>query len=495
MTKPSDLSGEGSQNIPVRYTLGLTGVTMNAMTLMAPGAFVWLLYQVQSAGVVSGFAEIWPGVLFAFLGALLTALSFGELARRYPDAGFRSAYHFAEKVLQDQAHPHNKNLERVGKFATGWAAHLYYWVYPGVIVAFSGILADYLLRQFGYQPTIWGQVILAGGFAAFVGFLALRGITGSSTASVIVNIVQVVTLVIFSGLAIAFRIFNPLHFPTSSWTFPDINMMLFPASFDGVVFQAALAMMLMTGFEASTALGAVSKNPKQDIPRATIIVLIVQGVFVYLLEYLAIGMAYNRQITAAVESSAPVGELSKQIGDVLFSGNGFTLMLVLAFSVIAALLGSALTAINNGVRITFSMALDSEMPDLLGFLDAKYATPYWTVIAISVFSGLVGAFGLLGGLPALMGIVLTVNIGALALYTILCAMTIVSFWKDNQFKVVKHFVFPALGMIVNLGTIGIVFKVGIQQGGVIGQSVLIAFAMAGIWMLFSVAYFFRPKKS
>ena len=71
---------------------GTTGITINAMALTAPGAFLWLLYQVQAAATFGGVADIWPGVLLALLSAMLTAFSFGELARRYPEAGFRSAY-------------------------------------------------------------------------------------------------------------------------------------------------------------------------------------------------------------------------------------------------------------------------------------------------------------------------------------------------------------------------------------------------------------------
>jgi hypothetical protein len=31
---------------PSRATLGLTGLTINAMALIAPGAFLWLTYQI-----------------------------------------------------------------------------------------------------------------------------------------------------------------------------------------------------------------------------------------------------------------------------------------------------------------------------------------------------------------------------------------------------------------------------------------------------------------
>ena len=33
----------------VKPTLGLTGVTMNAMALIAPGAFLWITFQLQAA--------------------------------------------------------------------------------------------------------------------------------------------------------------------------------------------------------------------------------------------------------------------------------------------------------------------------------------------------------------------------------------------------------------------------------------------------------------
>src|SRR5512138_2868337 len=87
---------------PVRKTLGLTGITINAMALTAPGAFLWLLYQAQSAARFDGVADIWPGVLLALMSALLTSLSFGELARKYPEASFRSAYHFADRFFARQ---------------------------------------------------------------------------------------------------------------------------------------------------------------------------------------------------------------------------------------------------------------------------------------------------------------------------------------------------------------------------------------------------------
>jgi len=480
---------------PVRKTLGLTGITINAMALTAPGAFLWLLYQVQAAGSFDGVADIWPGVLLALLSAMLTALSFGELARRYPEAGFRSAYHFADRFFASQTNPRHKSLARVAKFATGWAAHLYYWIYPGVLIAFMGILADYLLRYFGYSPTVYGESLIAASVAAFIGFLALRGITGTTTTSVVLNTIQLTMLVIFGGLAIMFRLTNPGNFSPSEWIHPSVASVLLPHTINGVIFQAALAMILMVGFESSTALGASASNAQRDIPRGTILALIIQGMFSYLVGYFVAGFALNVHIDPVV-SHAPIGDLTLQFGELLLSGYGATLMLFIAFMVVLALLGGALTAINNGVRISFAMALDEEMPDVLGFMHPQYATPYNTVILLSVVSAIIGAAGIIGGLPVLMGIVLASNLGALLLYALLCILTIVTFTGDASFNFLRHVVLPVIGLLVNVGIVVAATTIGLGAGGIITQASMIALGIAGAWLLGSLSYYFvRRNKS
>jgi APA family basic amino acid/polyamine antiporter len=473
---------------PPRKTLGLTGITINAMALVAPGAFAWLLYQAQLAGQASGLGSIWPGVFAALLAALITAFSFGELAQRYPESSLRSAYHFAEQVFRDRSHPLSVGLGRFAKFSTGWAAHLYYWVYPGVMVAFMGILADYLLRQMGYQPTPFGQVILAVAFSAFTGFLALRGITGTTTSSIVINTVQLTTLLFFSILAILFRIINPLQLASHNWTHPNISN-IFKVLPGGLFFQAALAMMLMVGFESVTSLNASAANPKRDIPRAAVLALIIQGAFAYLLVYFSTGLAMNSQITTA-NSRAPLGDLAILLGDNLLKGNGYSLMFVLGFTVVLALLGAMLTATNNGVRISFSMALDAEMPDLLSILHPKYATPYFTVISISITSAVIGSIGILGGLPALIGIILASNLGAFMLYAILGMLTMAAFTGTPAFNWFRHGLLPISGILLNLGLAIFALIFGIGAGGVIAQGCLVAIGISTLWLTINVIYYF-----
>ena len=67
------------QNPPeMKKTLSLLGLTINAMALIAPGAFLWLTYQLQAAQVdpsgVSTAPDIWTGLFLALLLSFLASL-------------------------------------------------------------------------------------------------------------------------------------------------------------------------------------------------------------------------------------------------------------------------------------------------------------------------------------------------------------------------------------------------------------------------------------
>lgn len=487
-----------------RKTLGLTGITINAMALIAPGSFMFLLYQVQAASQISGSADIWAGVLGALVVALITAQSLGELARRYPDAGQRGAYHFADHVFREFDKTSHRPWIRAAKLVIGWSADLYYWIYPGVMVAFASTLANYLFRQFGYQPTIFGQLILTAAFAAFIGFLALRGISGSTTSSIVLNVIQIAMLLFFSITAILFRVINPLNIPNSGWIHPEALAILLPKSAEGMLFQAAIAMVLMVGFETAIALGAAAENPSRDIPRASILALVVQGAFAYLLEYFVAGLAFN-QLTSAengaltgaatlLQSRIPIGDLTQQIGNALLGGNGSSILLAISFAIFIALLGSTLTALNTSVRVSFSMSMDKEMPGVLNFLPAHIATPYNTVLLIGSVSAVIGAASLLGGLPVMTGIILASNLGALTLYASLSALTIAAFYKTPQFHFVRHILRPAMGLVINLAIVIFSPLIGLRAGGVPAQASLIALGIGLAWLLANLL-FLALKKS
>src|SRR5499427_4660241 len=197
---------------PSRATLGLTGLTINAMALIAPGAFLWLTYQIQSLyGAPMAGAAMWFGILAALLLCFATAVSYAELSKLFPGAG--SSYFYAAQAFLSNTQWFR--FARVAKFFTGWASHLYYWVYPGCMVGVTAILAGYLASQF-WPSTFSGvynspllMFLFCILFALGVAYIAYRGVNGSTGVNVAINIIQITALVVFSIIAIAYRLQHP----------------------------------------------------------------------------------------------------------------------------------------------------------------------------------------------------------------------------------------------------------------------------------------------
>src|SRR5246500_624269 len=194
----------------MKATLGLTGLTMNAMALIAPGAFLWLTFVAQ-AGEGSTAPSMWIGILFATALCLATAVCYAELAKLYPGTG--SSYYFAEQSFLN--HDKAWKYARLSKFVVGWGSHLYYWIYPGVMVAVMGVLCGYLVG------TIWPNFMSASNpgpafmavvavvFSFGVAYIAQRGVNGSTSVNIAINVIQISALLIFSVMALGYRMNHP----------------------------------------------------------------------------------------------------------------------------------------------------------------------------------------------------------------------------------------------------------------------------------------------
>jgi amino acid transporter len=200
-------SGESSTGL--KPTLGLTGLTSNAMALIAPGAFLWLTFSEQSAyGAPSAGSAMWMGMLLALLLCLATAVSYAELSKLYPGAG--SSYFFAEQAFLSKKQMYK--WARIYKFMVGWASHLYYWIYPGVMVCVTSIFIGYIAGQLWPTTFSTGEgspilmIVFAVIFSFAVSYIAYRGVVGATGVNVVLNIVQITALLIFSVLAIAHRV-------------------------------------------------------------------------------------------------------------------------------------------------------------------------------------------------------------------------------------------------------------------------------------------------
>ncbi len=437
-------------------TLGLTGVTINAMALIAPGAFLWTTYQIQA--VPSSAMNMWASVFIATAIAMLTAIAYASLARRYPEAGAGSSYFFAEAaVLQQEEHRHFK-FARLSKFVVGWASHLYYWIYPGVMVAFMGLVITYIIQTF--VPSFgaaWQEILVCIVFAAIVGGIAYIGVSGATLANIVINIIQIIALLSFSILAIVYRIQNPhIHY-----LHPSALSVITPHDLGGLIFQSTIAILLVVGFESATALAAEAKNPQRDIPRGVLLSLVIQAVIFYFFEYFAANFFINTGYTsgtgssavsgfaAASASGAPVGDMAKIIGDKLLSGNGLAFAIILAVSVVIALVGTSLSCLNTGVRVTYAMGKDTELPTVFGFLHGRFRTPHVGVIVLTTLSAIIGSYGVLN-VNNLTQVTLVSNIGTFLLYGMTCIICVIAFAGVVGRNVFSTILAPILGAVLNI---------------------------------------------
>src|SRR5204863_4727807 len=194
----------------LKPTLGLTGLTMNAMALIAPGAFLWLTFLVQATTGATAPA-MWAGIVLALLLCLATAVCYAELAKLYPGTG--SSYYFAEQSFLN--HEKAWRYARLSKFIVGWGSHLYYWIYPGVMVGVMGLLCGYLVGTLwpGFMsaslPGPAFMALVAVVFSFVVAYIAYRGVNGSTAVNIAINVIQISALVLFSVLALGYRMNHP----------------------------------------------------------------------------------------------------------------------------------------------------------------------------------------------------------------------------------------------------------------------------------------------
>src|SRR5580658_8037451 len=212
-----------ADNAPeMKATLGLTGLTMNAMALIAPGAFLWLTFAIQGATGNTAPA-MWIGIIVALLLCLATAVCYAELAKLYPGTG--SSYYFAEQSFLN--HETAFKYARLSKFIVGWGSHLYYWIYPGVMVGVTGVVIGYLTGTLwpGFMsasnPGPIFMMIIAVLFSFAVAWIANKGVNGSTSVNIAINVIQISALLVFAVMAYSYRTTHPAGSP--GWQFDSTS--------------------------------------------------------------------------------------------------------------------------------------------------------------------------------------------------------------------------------------------------------------------------------
>ena len=570
----------------MQATLGLTGLTFNAMALIAPGAFLWLTFYAQATeGTTS--PSMWIGIFFALLLCLATAVSYAELSKLYPGTG--SSYYFAEQSFLN--HEKAWKYARLMKFVVGWGSHLYYWIYPGVMVAVTGIFCGYIVGTLwpnfmsASNPGPMFMMLVAVLFSFGVAYIAHRGVTGSTAVNIAINVIQISALLVFSVMAIGYRMNHPAGSVAWQWdstssdayncefqadaqgnpvrdsnmiplckkdasgaivpyhvsypwndsmgnflTHPSAKSVLGLHNFNWMFVQATVAILILVGFESCTALGGEAKNPKRDIPIAVITSLLVQGAFCYLFEYFATNYSLSSGYTmqSASGSAAPIGDLMVMFGDaILGAGHGRTFMLIEALTVFLALIGTTLSCINTGARITYAMGKDDEVPEHFGFLHEKNLSPHRAIWTLAIVSAIFGCLALamvfgdagaptdaaiatipqgfwshfgylthdkMAALPNTLTLVtLASNFGTFLLYGLACVICMVAYHKHPNFNFIKHWAVPGFGLLANLICMGAYLVLPFMGYGT-KMEPFSALGIAAVWAIYGAIYFTMASK-
>jgi amino acid transporter len=467
------------------------------------------------------------------------------------------------------------------------------------MVAVIGIFCGYIVGTLwpnamsASNPGMAFMTVCAIAAAFGIAYIAHRGVIGSTAVNVAVNVIQISALLIFSVVALGYRMNHPpgsvafqfdgqtsasysYEFATQKTVANGQTTETIVRNSDGVpqplldssgkpvpyhvsypyqdasgnfvshgnafsvikahkwgwtFVQATVAILILVGFESVTALAGEAKNAKRDVPIAVITSLLVQGAFCYLFEYFAANYLLNSgyPMQTAANSAAPIGDMMVLVGDALFGpGRGRTFMLCEAFTVFLALIGTTLSCINTGARVTYAMGKDQEVPEHFGMLHARNLSPHraiWTLATISALVGCLGvamAFGDAGAptdaaiqalphgfwssfgylthdkmaaLPnSLLTVTLASNFGTFLLYGLSCVICLVAYHNHPKFRVVRHLLIPVFGVLANLACM-VFYLVGPFMGYGTKMEPLLALGIALVWAVYGGIYFVSSSKS
>ena len=192
-------------------------------------------------------------------------------------------------------------------------------------------------------------------------------------------------------------------------------------------------------------------------------------------------------MAAAAASSAPIGDMSILVGNAVLGGIGFGLMITIAVTVAIAIFGTTLSCLNTAVRVSYAMAQDEEMPEFLGVLHGRFATPHralWVLIAVSCVIAAIGVQSVVG----LTGITLASNLGTFVLYGLTCVWTIVAFVERHDRHPVRHLTIPVLGLIANVMMVSAIMYLAIIGTSDSLHEAEICFMIAGAWAAITILY-------
>lgn len=401
----------------LRRSLGLWHLVIIGLIIIQPTAPMGIY------GVISNKAggHVVTTILIAMVAMLLTAISYGRMARAYPSAG--SAYTYVGQEI----HP------ALG-YITGWSMVMDYVLNPLICTAFCAKAAMNILPIVPFYA--WAVF-----FALFFTVLNLQGIKSSARIDTWLCAGMVVVVMIFFAAVIryvwGFHTYGPGFFSQ-----PFYNKETF--STGGLFRGTSVAVLTYIGFDGISTLSEEAENPRRNILLATVLVCLITGVLSGLEAYAA-QLVWGAKPFASEQVESAFALIAKQAG-------GIVLFHVINFTLLVANMGSGMGAQLAAARLLYGMGRGNALPrSFFGAIDPKCRIPRNNVIAVGAFA-LLGATALeffasrLGGGAYEIG-AQALNFGAFIAFMGVNASAFARYCR-NQDKKLTTLLPPALGFLI-----------------------------------------------
>ena len=365
-------------------------------------------------GVISdrGHGHVVTTLVIAMFAMLLTAISYGRMARAYPSAG--SAFTYVGQEI-------NPALG----YITGWSMVMDYMLNPLICIRWCSEQASNFAPVL--RPWMWAIVI----FLIFTG-LNLRGIKTSARVNALLGAGMGAVVMIFFVVAARY-IFGHPHDGFAFFMRPFYD----PASFkpSAVLGATSIAVLAYIGFDGISTLSEEVENPRRNILLATVLTCVVIGI-------LSAMECYAAQLVWP--ASQPFPNSTTAFVDV--AGRTATWMSwVLGLTLIVANFGSGMAAQTGAARLLYGMGRSKALPQrFFGAVEPKRHIPRNNVIFVGVIA-LVGAFIIPYDLGAEM-----LNFGALIAFMGVNLSVIMHYYVREQKKKLTNLIPPAIGFLVCL---------------------------------------------
>ena len=365
------------------------------------------IYSIIGQAADLAGAGVWQGFALAAVAALLTALSYAELATLFPKAG-------GEYVYLRNAFPRKR-----------WIAAT-----TGILMTFAGcataatvaLAFSSYLQYFVSAP----RFLVAGSLLAFFTAVNIFGIKQSSWVNAIFTLIEAAGLILFIWLG---------------WQSPTFGHALSATPSLQVVSSAALIIFAYFGFENIVNLAEETKEPEKTIPRAILLSLGI-STFLYILVSLAAVALMPPEQLALTESA--LTDAAK--------GSSVKIAGILGGIALFSTANTALIALITTSRIVYGISKDKSLPFMFSKTLAKKNTPWVAAIFVFALSALLLPIGKIETVASVSAFV--TMIAFIAVNIAILALRITSPNLNRPFRVplsiYKIPMIPILGIIVCL---------------------------------------------